>query len=91
MAHYITSVLKDSSGEISGYQLENGQILTKAQGVSMAKEGLIEYVTVSTSKLGEEYLRSTPDEYSNNNLSSLPSITNNKIDDLSVFTDEPLR
>lgn len=88
MAHYITSILKDSNGEISGYQLENGQILTKAQGVSMAKEGQIEHVTVSTSKLGEEYLRSTPDEYSNNNLNNLPSITENKLDDLSVVTDE---
>lgn len=82
MAHYITSVLKDSSGEISGYQLENGQILSKAEGVAMAKEGLIEHVTVNTSKLGEEYLRSTPDEYSSNNLSNLPSITNNQIEDL---------
>ncbi|HHX59869.1 MAG TPA: DUF3892 domain-containing protein [Epulopiscium sp.] len=91
MAHYITSILKDSGGEITGYQLENGQLLSKAEGVSMAKQGLIEYVTVSTSKFGEEYLRSTPDEYSNNNLSNLPSITNNKIDDLSVVADESLK
>lgn len=91
MPHYITSVLKDSSGEISGYQLENGRILSKAEGVAMAKQGLINYVTISTSKLGEEYLRSTPDEYTDNNLGALDSITNNKIDKLDVFTDEPLK
>lgn len=86
MAHYITSIVKGSSGEITGYQLENGELLSKAQGVAMAKQGLIEYVTVSISKTGEEYLRSTPDEYSSNNLGNLPSIMDNKIDDLSVIT-----
>ncbi len=90
MAHYITSILKDSTGEITGYQLENGRILTKAEGVAMAKDGKIEYVTISTSKLGEEYLRSTPDEYSSNNLNNLPSITNNKLNDLQAFTDGTL-
>lgn len=80
MTHHITSVLKDSSGEISGYQLENGQIITKAEGVTMAKEGLIDYVTVSTSKLGEEYLRSIPDQDTSNNLNNLPSIADNNLD-----------
>lgn len=79
MAHYITSVLKDSGGEITGYQLENGKIISKTEGVDMAKQGLIEYVNVSMSKLGEEYLRSTPDEYSSNNLSNLPTITDDTL------------
>lgn len=48
----------------------------------MAKEGLIEHVTVNTSKLGEEYLRSAPDESTSNNLGNMPSITNNQIEDL---------
>ncbi len=87
MAHYITSVVKGSSGEITGYQLSNGKLVSKSEGVSMAKEGLIEYVNVSVSKSGEEYLRSTPDEYSSNNLDNLPSISDNKIDDLPTISD----
>lgn len=87
MSHYITSILKGSSGEITGYQLENGQLISKAEGVAMAKQGAIEYVNVSVSKTGEEYLRSTPDEYSDNNLSNLPTITDNQIDDLPITTD----
>lgn len=87
MSHYITSVLKDSSGEITGYQLENGQLISKPEGVDMAKQGLIEYVNVSVSKTGEEYLRSTPDEYTGNNLGNLPTITDNKIEDLPPTTD----
>ena len=90
MAHYITSILKDSSGEITGYQLENGQLLSKAEGVAMAKQGHIKYVNVSVSKTGEEYLRSTPDEYTSNNLGNLPTILENKIDDLPVVTDRPI-
>ena len=86
MSHYITSVLKSSNGEITGYQLENGQLISKAEGVDMAKQGLIEYVNVSVSKMGEEYLRSTPDEYAENNLSNLPVITDNKIEDLPIIT-----
>ena len=79
MAHYITSVLKDSGGEISGYQLDYGQVITKPQGVAMAKEGLIAHVTVSRSKLGEDYLRSIPDDDPNNNLSNLPIITDESL------------
>ena len=90
MAHYITSIIKGSSNEITGYQLENGEVLSKAEGVAMAKQGLIEYVNVSISKTGEEYLRSTPDEYSSNNLGNLPSIIENKIDDLPVVTNDTL-
>jgi len=90
MSHYIISVLKESGGEITGYQLENGQLISKPEGVAMAKQGLIEYVNVSVSKTGEEYLRSIPDEYTGNNLSNLPTITDNKIEDLPVLTNDIL-
>lgn len=90
MSHYITSIVKGSSNEITGYQLENGQLLSKAEGVAMAKQGLIEYVNVSISKTGEEYLRSSPDEYSSNNLGNLPAITDNQIDNLPVVTSNTL-
>ena len=65
---------KKDSGEIVGYQLSNGEKISKEQGVKMAKEGQISGVGVSVSKKGEEYLRSLPDQDESNNLSSLPTI-----------------
>lgn len=72
-AKQITAVVKHS-GEIVGYELSNGQRLTKEEGIQMAKSGEIRGVGVATRK-GNEYLRTLPDEKENNNLSNLPSIT----------------
>ena len=72
-AQSITAVVKES-GEIVGYELSNGERISKEQGVQMAKEGQIKGVAVGVSKKGEEYLRSLPDQNENNNLSSLPTV-----------------
>ena len=72
-AQSITAVVK-KSGEIVGYELSNGEMISKEQGVQMAKEGQIKGVAVGVSKKGEEYLRSLPDQNENNNLSSLPTV-----------------
>ena len=69
----IKAIIK-KSGEITGYELSNGEQITKEKGVELAKEGTISGVSVSTSRKGEEYLRSLPDEDESNNLSSLPVI-----------------
>lgn len=69
----ITAVIKNS-GEITGYELSNGEQITKERGVELAKAGSISGVSVSTSRKGEEYLRSLPDQDESNNLSSLPII-----------------
>ena len=69
----IKAVIK-SSGEITGYELSNGEQITKEKGVELAKAGAISGVSVSTSRKGEEYLRSLPDQDESNNLSSLPTI-----------------
>lgn len=69
----IKSIIK-KSGEITGYELSNGEQITKEKGVELAKAGAISGVSVSTSRKGEEYLRSLPDEDESNNLSSLPVI-----------------
>ncbi|WMJ23380.1 DUF3892 domain-containing protein [Paludicola sp. MB14-C6] len=71
-AQKITAVVKHGN-QISGYQLSNGDILTKEQGVDLAKSGGIKGVGIATNK-GNEYLRSLPDESEGNNLSSLPVI-----------------
>lgn len=72
-AHSITALMK-KSGEIVGYELSNGERVSKEQGVQMAREGKISGVAVGVSKKGEEYLRSLPDQDENNNLSSLPTV-----------------
>lgn len=69
----ITAIMKHS-GEITGYELSNGEQITKERGVELAKVGDISGVSVAISKKGEEYLRSLRDDDESNNLSSLPII-----------------
>lgn len=73
-AMQITKLVK-SSGDVTGYELSNGERISKQQGVQMAKEGHISGVAVGISRKGEEYLRSLPDDNEGNNLSALPSIS----------------
>ncbi|MBQ7919181.1 MAG: DUF3892 domain-containing protein [Lachnospiraceae bacterium] len=72
-AKTITAVVK-SRGRIKGYQLSDGTIVSKEEGVIMAKEGQIKGVGVAHRK-DTEYLKALPDENENNNLSSLPSVS----------------
>ncbi len=71
-AREITAVVKES-GRITGYQLSDGQILSKEEGIQLAKQGGIRGVGVAA-RNGNEYLKSLPDEREGNNLSNLPSI-----------------
>lgn len=71
MGQKITDTIKDSSGEITHYILENGEKLDKVDGVNRAKSGEIEGVIIAHSRKGEEYLRTKPDGNEGNNLSSL--------------------
>lgn len=66
--------LVKNSGRVTGYKLSDGRVLTKEEGVELAKQGGIQGVGIS-SRNGNEYLKSLPDETENNNLSSLPSVT----------------
>jgi len=69
----ITALVKDS-GTVVGYQLSNGQILNKQEGVALARQGGIQGVGISE-RDGNEYLKSIPDGTESNNLSSLPSVS----------------
>lgn len=71
MTQRIVDTIKDSSGEITHYILDNGEKLEKSEGVNKAKKGEIEGVIVAHSRKGEEYLRTKPDGNEGNNLSSL--------------------
>ena len=78
-AHMISRVVKDNQGEITAYEFENGDIVSKEQAVMLAKQGNISGVSISTSKKGEEFLRSLPDGDKTNNLDRLPVIDDNDI------------
>lgn len=73
-ANRIVAVGKDSDNEIVSYKLDNGEILSRDQAISMAKEGGLKGVSVAKSRKGEQYLRSLPDDDESNNLKNLPNI-----------------
>jgi hypothetical protein len=77
--HMISRVVKDNQGEITAYEFENGDIVSKEQAVMLAKQGNISGVSISTSRKGEEFLRSLPDGDKTNNLDNLPVIDDNDI------------
>ena len=69
----ITGLVKQS-GKISGYQLSDGRKVTREEGVQMARDHKIRGVAVAAKK-GTEYLRTLPDGSENNNLGSLPTVS----------------
>lgn len=68
----ITGLVK-SEGRISGYQLSDERIVSREEGVSLAKAGKIKGVGIAHNK-DTEYLKSIPDDSEGNNLSSLPTV-----------------
>lgn len=68
----ITALLK-KDGAITGYELSNGERISKEKAVELAKNSGLSGISVS-SRNGEEYLRSSPDQNEDNNLSSLPIV-----------------
>ncbi len=70
-AQGISRLIK-KNGRITGYELTDGTMLSKSEGVTLAKQGGIRGVAIAT-RNGAEYLRSLPDGAENNNLSNLPS------------------
>jgi len=72
-AQQITALVKEG-GRITGYQLSDGRVLSKEEGIRLARQGGIRGVGVAA-RNGNEYLKSLPDENEGNNLSNLPSVT----------------
>ncbi len=70
----ITGLVKEH-GRISGYQLSDDRIVSRAEGVSLARSRKIRGVGISHRR-DTEYLKSIPDETESNNLSSLPTVKN---------------
>lgn len=72
-AKKITALVKEG-GRVTGYQLSDGAIVSKEEGVSLAKSGGIAGVGIAH-RDGKEYLKSLPDATENNNLSHLPTVS----------------
>ncbi len=72
-AQPIVALVKEG-GRVTGYKLADGRILSKEQGVDLARHGGIQGVGIAV-RNGSEYLKSLPDESENNNLGNLPSVT----------------
>ncbi len=70
-AKRITKLVR-KDGRVSGYELSDGRVLSKREGVALAKQGGIRGVAIA-SRNGSEYLRSLPDGDETNNLGDLPS------------------
>ena len=68
----ITGLVKNH-GRIEGYQLSDERIISRSEGVSMAKAGEIRGVGIAHRK-DTEYLKTLPDDSETNNLSSLPTV-----------------
>ncbi len=66
--------LVKKSGRVTGYQLSDGRVLEKEEGIQLAKQGGIQGVGVAV-RNGNEYLKSLPDGDDNNNLSKLPTVS----------------
>ena len=72
-AKSITGLTKHG-GTITGYQLSDGKIVSKEQGVEMARDGGISGVGIAHNG-DTEYLKSLPDGTEKNNLGSLPTVS----------------
>lgn len=65
--------LTKSDGVISGYKLSSGKLVSKEEGVALARQGGIKGVGIAR-RDGTEYLKSLPDQAENNNLGNLPTV-----------------
>ena len=68
----ITGLVK-KRGRVCGYQLSDNRIVSREEGVEMAKAGQIKGVGIAHKK-DTVYLKSLPDGTEENNLSSLPTV-----------------
>lgn len=68
----ITGLVKHR-GRVEGYQLSDDRIISRDEGVALARAGEIRGVGIAHRK-DTEYLKSLPDKTESNNLSSLPTV-----------------
>lgn len=68
----IEKVKKNAEGDITDVMVK-GKVYSVDEAIMMARDGIIEGVTIARARTGREYLRSRPDDSQDNNLDNLPS------------------
>lgn len=68
----IEKVKKNQEGDITDVMI-NGNVYSINEAIVMARDGIIEGVTVARAKSGRDYLRGLPDRSTENNLDNMPS------------------
>lgn len=69
----ITGLVKEH-GRIEGYQLSDNRIVSRSEGVALARDGQIRGVGIAHRR-DTKYLKAIPDGDEGNNLSSLPTVS----------------
>lgn len=72
-AKRIVGLVKEK-GKVTGYKLSDNTVLSKADAVSVARQGGISGVGIAH-RGDTEYLKAIPDGSENNNLGNLPSVS----------------
>lgn len=72
-AKEVVGLVKES-GKVTGYKLSDDTVVSKQDGVNMAKNGRISGVGIAHNG-DTEYLKSIPNGSENDNLGNLPSIS----------------
>ncbi|KHD38700.1 hypothetical protein NL50_04170 [Clostridium acetobutylicum] len=69
----VIKVKKNSEGDITDVMLENGNVYSIDEAITMAKDHLIDGVNVAKARSGREYLRSNPNGDEGDNLDNKPT------------------
>lgn len=69
----IIKVKKNPDGDITDVMLENGNVYSINEAITMTKDHAIEGVNVGRAKNGREFLRSNPNGEQHDNLDNLPT------------------
>ncbi|KYH29227.1 MULTISPECIES: DUF3892 domain-containing protein [Clostridium] len=65
-AHVITDLVKGPDNNITGYRLENGDVISKGEAIDLSKQGAIKGISEEVYKQKDEFLKSIPhEEFSN--------------------------
>jgi hypothetical protein len=70
----IVKVKKNPDGDITDVMIDNGNVYSIDEAITMVKDHLIEGVNVGKARNGREYLRSNPNGKEGDNLDNMPEL-----------------
>ena len=75
----ITGLVKES-GSVTGYRLSDNRLVSREEGIHLARNGQIRGVGIAHNG-DTEYPKSLPDDTEDNNLSNLPTVNQSDLDE----------